>query len=66
MKYLLCTIMNYSLIFATAQVGVGGGEKKDFAETQETKGRGARSCVSAKSFFSPPPTPTCAVAKINE
>jgi peptidoglycan lytic transglycosylase len=39
MKYLLCTIMNYSLIFATAQVGVGGGEKKDIAETQETKGR---------------------------
>jgi rare lipoprotein A len=31
--------MNYSLIFATAQVGVGGGEKKDIAETQETKGR---------------------------
>lgn len=39
MKYLLCTIMNYSLIFATAQVGAGGEEKKDIAETQETKGR---------------------------
>lgn len=39
MKYLLCTIMNYSLIFATAQVGAGGAEKKDITETHETKGR---------------------------
>jgi rare lipoprotein A len=39
MKYLLCTIMNYSLIFATAQVGAGGAEKKDIAELQETSGR---------------------------
>ena len=39
MKYLLCTIMNYSLIFATAQVGAGGAEKKDIAELQETNGR---------------------------
>ena len=39
MKYLLCTIMNCSLIFATAQVGAGGGEKKEIAETPQTKGR---------------------------
>ena len=39
MKYLLCTIMNYSLIFATAQVGAGGGEKKDISDTHENQGR---------------------------
>jgi rare lipoprotein A len=39
MKYLICTLMNCSLIFATAQVGAGGGEKKDPSEKLESKDR---------------------------
>jgi rare lipoprotein A len=39
MKYLICTLMNCSLLLATAQVGAGGGEKKDPSEKQESKGR---------------------------
>lgn len=39
MKYLFCTLMICSSAFAPAQVGAGGGEKKDAVDNKETKAR---------------------------